>query len=56
MTDADEHLRASEDEDENGRIGIFPSWRWLYGAVLLYSTALIVLLHIFTTTVDFGAP
>ena len=57
MTDMDEHLQAgAEDEDEGGKIGIFPSWGWLYGAVLVYSTLLIILLHIFTVTLDFGAP
>jgi hypothetical protein len=61
MAHVDEPLQPSpehedEDEDEGGRIGIFPSWGWLYGAVLIYSTVLIVLLHIFTVTLDFGAP
>ena len=55
MTDVDEQPIA-DDEDEGGRIGIFPSWGWLYGAVLVYSTALIILLHIFTVTLEFGAP
>ena len=56
MTDAEGNRPAGEEADRTGRIGIFPSWGWLYGAVILYTVALIILLHIFTTTVDFGAP
>lgn len=56
MTDAEGNLRAGEEAGRTGRIGIFPSWGWLYGAVILYTVALIVLLQIFTTAVDFGAP
>jgi hypothetical protein len=38
----------STETDEDGRIGIFPSWRALYISVLLYTLALIVLLYILT--------
>ena len=41
-------------EDENGAIGIFPSWSWVYGAVIIYTIIAIVLLHVFTVTLDFG--
>ena len=38
----------STDTDEDGRIGIFASWRVLYVSVFLYTFALIVLLYILT--------
>jgi hypothetical protein len=57
MTNVDERLQTSaESEDEGGPIGIFPSWGWLYATVLVYSTLLIILLHILTVTLDFGTP
>ena len=56
MTDAEGNLRAGEEADRTGRLGIFPSWGWLYGAVIVYTAALIIFLHIFTTAVDFGVP
>jgi hypothetical protein len=56
MTDVDNDPRVSAEDDEGGPIGIFPSWGWLYATVLVYATALIVLLHIFTVTLDFGTP
>ena len=44
-----------EKETESERIGIFPSWSWLYGAVVVYTAALIVILYILTVTLDLGA-
>lgn len=43
-----------DSDDENGPIGIFPNWWWLYGAVVIYTVAAIVLLHLFSVTLDFG--
>lgn len=43
----------SGDEDE-GPIGIFPNWWWLYGSVVLYTAALIALLRFFTVVFDHG--
>ncbi len=53
--DADEVL-AKEPEDENGAIGIFPSWGWVYGTVIVYTVLAIVLLHVFTITFDYSLP
>lgn len=39
------------DEDE-GPIGIFRSWSVLYGSVIVYTVALVVLLWIFTVAFD----
>ncbi len=44
-----------ERETENERIGIFPNWRWLYGTVVAYTAVLIVVLYIFTVTLDLSA-
>ncbi len=43
-----------DSDDDNGAIGIFPSWSWLYGAIIVYTIVAIVLLHVFTVTLDFG--
>lgn len=43
------------EDSENGPIGIFPSWGWLYGAVVVYTTVVIILLYVFTVTLDRGA-
>jgi hypothetical protein len=46
----------SRKETESERIGIFPSWRWLYGTVVVYTVVLIVLLYVFTVALDYSAP
>ena len=47
--------RASADEDEDGRIGIFPSWRALYISVVVYTAGLIAILRVFTVLLDSSA-
>ena len=42
-------------QDEEGRIGIFPSWRSLYVTVIVFGVAVIVLLTILTRALNFGA-
>ena len=42
-----------EDEDA-GAIGIFPSWGWVYGSVIVYVLIAIVLLHVVTITLNYG--
>lgn len=41
-------------KEETERPPIFPSWNWLYAAVVAYTAVLIVLLYIFTVTLDLG--
>ncbi len=43
------------DEDDDGRIGIFPSWRALYVAVVVYTAGLIAVLRAFTVLLDTSA-
>ena len=43
-------------EDDEGRIGIFPSWNALYATVVVYTLAMIVLLYAFTVMFDHSAP
>jgi len=43
-------------EDDDGRIGIFPSWSALYAAVVVYTVVIIVLLYAFTVLLDHSAP
>ena len=45
-----------EADEDGGRIGIFPSWNWLYGSVVIYTLALVALLYVFTVTLDHSAP
>ena len=40
--------------DEEGRIGPFPSWGWLYGTVLIYGVSVIGVLIVLTRVLSFG--
>ena len=42
---------AAEDE---GPVGIFPSWGWVYGTVLVYGGAMILFLWVLTRLLDPG--
>ncbi len=50
----EEHVEQPEEDD--GRIGIFPSWKALYGSVVVYTLAMIVLLYVFTVMLDHSSP
>lgn len=41
-------------EDETGRIGIFPNWRWVYTTVVVYGIVTIGALLILTRVLGFG--
>jgi hypothetical protein len=43
-----------KDEDQDERIGIFPSWNVLYLAVIVYSIILILLLYFLTIALDYS--
>ena len=45
----------AQDDEDGGRIGIFPSWGWLYGSVIVYTLLLIVLLYVLSVMLDFRA-
>lgn len=47
-----EELGKQRYEEDHGPIGFFPSWRWLYVAVVVYTFALTVLLYVLTITLD----
>ena len=38
--------------DEQGPIGLFPSWKWVYGTVLVYGVLVILALWILTRILD----
>jgi hypothetical protein len=40
------------DEEEEGRVGIFPSWRATYITVLVYTAALTGFLYLMTRVLD----
>ncbi len=46
---------AAGPDDEDGRVGIFPSWRSLYVAVILYTAALVAILYLLTRLLDYSA-
>ncbi|MDA2933752.1 hypothetical protein MYX82_05360 [Acidobacteria bacterium AH-259-D05] len=39
-------------EEDKGPISIFPSWNWLYLAVVVYTAILIVFLYLLTVLLD----
>ena len=39
---------------EGERIGVFPSWRWVYGTVIVWGIVVIVTLTILTRILGFG--
>ncbi len=43
-----------KDEDQDGRIGIFPTWNVLYLAVIIYTIILILLLYFLTIALDYS--
>ncbi len=45
----------ARDDEDGGQIGIFPSWGWLYGSVIVYTLLLIVVLYVLSTALDFRA-
>lgn len=47
-------MKRPEHPEENERIGIFPSWNWLYAAVVAYTLFLILLLYWITVLSDYG--
>ncbi len=53
-TPEDGAAEADSDSGDDGRIGIFPTWRSLYVSVVVYTVALILLLYAFTVLLDFS--
>jgi len=51
----DDARTTAEREEDEGAIGVFPSWRWLYASVIVYTFLLVVVLYVFTVTLDAGA-
>ena len=55
MTDPDASpSRASVDDDDQGPIGPFPSWKAVYWAVVIATLLMIVVLYVFTVSLDFS--
>ena len=40
---------------QDERVGIFPSWRWAYGTVVVYGVIMILFLLTLTRMLNFGA-
>ena len=45
----------TEAQGDEGRIGIFPSWRSVYWTVLVYGLVVIVVLTVLSGILSFGA-
>lgn len=58
MSDPEEApmLRPEELPEDEGSIGIFPSWGWVYGTVLVWFVVVVVILWVLTVTLDFRVP
>ncbi len=52
----DTDVPGSNDEGDEGPIGIFPSWKAAYASVAVATLLMIVLLYWFTVALDFSAP
>lgn len=42
-------------DEDLGPVGLFPSWRWVYGTVLVYGALMILVLWVLTRVLDPGA-
>ena len=40
------------DQEDEGPVGIFPSWAWVYGTVLVYGVLMILALWALTRLLD----
>lgn len=47
--------RAPRGDDREERIGLFPTWGWLYATVIVYGAAVILILYILTIVLGFGS-
>jgi len=45
----------AEEEEKEGRVGPFPSWRALYVTVILYTVATVAALYVLTRLLDHSA-
>jgi hypothetical protein len=41
-------------KSEEGRVGVFPSWKWVYGTVIAWGVVVIVVLAALTRILGFG--